>query len=280
MSRTAPTTQPIQLSRVKDRLQTKILGHPVLLLRELTSTNDLAKELAVKDAREGTVVVAETQTIGKGRLGRKWASPAGGMWLSIILRPKTKPKHAPKLTLMASVAVAKTFSRLFQLKPEIKWPNDVLINHKKVCGILTETKTKGEALDFVILGMGINANFDINALPASLRGSSTTLKEELGKKIEREILLRTLLRETESLYILFLKEEFETILKEWRNHASFLGSYVEIVSCKEIIRGWATDMDTDGALMIKINNRIIRKVTSGDVTIIRKAAKLQKNRIS
>ncbi len=171
-------TQSIQLSKVKDGLRTKILGHPFLYFRELASTNDMAKELAMRGTREGTVVVVETQTSGRGRLKRKWISPQGGLWLSIILRPRIQSKHAPKLTLMASVAVAKTLSKLFPLKVEIKWPNDILINHKKVCGILTEAKTKGEALNFVIVGIGINANFDVNTLPVYLRDSSTTLKEE------------------------------------------------------------------------------------------------------
>jgi len=263
-------TKPVQPWKVKEGLRTKFLGHPLLYFRELTSTNDIAKELAVKGAREGTVIVAETQTSGRGRLKREWVSPEGGIWLSITLRPKTEPKHAPKLTLMASVAVAKTINKLFELKAEIKWPNDVLINHRKVCGILTEAKTKGEALVFVIVGIGINADFNVNALPFSLRDSSTTLKEELKREIERESLLRTLLEETEFYYDMFIKEKFSNILQEWRNSAGFLGSYVEIVSHKEKIKGWAIDIDRDGALMVRLKDRTMRKVLSGDITIIKK----------
>jgi len=262
-------TQSIQLSKVKDGLRTKILGHPFLYFRELTSTNDLAKELAMRGAREGTVVVAETQTSGRGRLKRKWISPEGGLWLSIILRPRIQSKHAPKLTLMASVAVAKTISRLFPLKAEIKWPNDILINYKKVCGILTEAKTTGEALEFVILGMGINANFSVNFLPASFRGSSTTLQDELKNEIQRESLLRTLLEETEYYYEMFTKRKFDTILAEWRNSSSFLGSYVEVVSYDEKILGWAVDIDEEGALMVKLKDQTMCRVASGDVTVMR-----------
>jgi len=262
--------EPLRLSKVRDGLRTKILGHCLLYFRELTSTNDLAKELAVNGAREGTVILAETQTRGRGRLKREWKSPKGGIWLSIILRPKVEPKHAPKLTLMASVAVAKTINKLFPLRAEIKWPNDVLISYKKVCGILTEAKTKGDALDFAVVGIGINANFSVDALPTSLRGSSTTLKEELKKEVGRESLLRTLLEETEFYYTAFSKRKFHTILREWRSLASFLGSYVKIATNEEKIEGWATGIDHDGALMLRLKDQTIRKVMTGDLTIIRK----------
>ena len=262
-------TEPIRTPKVKESLQTRIFGRPLHCFRELTSTNDMAKELALIGAREGTVIAAETQTKGRGRLKREWVSQKGGVWLSIILRPKTEPKHAPKLTLMASVAVAKTISKLFRLKTEIKWSNDVLIHQKKVCGILTEARTKREALDFVIVGIGINANFSAEALPLYLRGSSTTLKEEFKREIQRESLVCTLLEETEFYYDLFKEGGFDTILKEWRVLASFLGSYVEIMSGGEKIEGWATDIDGDGALMVKLRDQTVHRVTSGDLTVLK-----------
>lgn len=260
----------IRLSKVKDGLQTDILGHPFLCFRQLTSTNDMAKELATRGAREGTVIIAETQTRGRGRLARKWISPTGGLWLSIILRPKTEPKHTPKLTLMVSVAVAKTISKLFQLRAEIKWPNDVLIEGKKVCGILTEAKTEGETLDFVVVGVGINGNFNVDDLPTHLQDSSTTLKEELKKEIDRENMLCTLLEEIESSYHLFLNGKFDTILDEWRGLASFLGSYVQVVSSGEMIEGQAIDIDENGALIVELKDQTMRRVVSGDLTLLRK----------
>jgi len=262
-------TERIKLSKVKEGLQTSVLGHPFLVFRELTSTNEIAKELALRGAREGMVVVAETQTEGKGRLKRKWISPVGGVWFSIILRPRVEPRHASKLTLMASVAVAKTINKLFPLKAEIKWPNDVLIKRKKVCGILTEANTKGETLEFVVIGIGINANFNLDELPLSLRGSSTTLREELKREIDRESLLCALLEETESYYNLFTNAKFDTVLTEWRTLAGFLGSYVEVGSHGEKIRGRAVDIDEDGALMVKLKDRTLRRVASGDVTLLR-----------
>jgi len=262
-------TERISPSMVKGGLQAKIFGHPLHCFRELASTNGMAKELALTGAKEGTVVVAETQTRGRGRLKRKWISPEGGLWLSIILRPRTLPKHAPKLTLLASVAVAKAVRKLYGLKAEIKWPNDVLINCKKVCGILTEAKTKGEAVDFVIVGIGINADFTLEALPHRLRDCSTTLKEELEKGIERASLLRTVLEEVEFYYDMFAKGRFETLLREWRSLAGFLGSYVEVVSGKEKIEGWAINIDSGGALIVKLKDQTMRKVTSGDLAVFK-----------
>jgi BirA family biotin operon repressor/biotin-[acetyl-CoA-carboxylase] ligase len=229
----------------------------------------MAKELAMSGAREGTVVTAETQAKGRGRLRRKWISLAGGLWLSIVLRPGTELKHVPKLTLMVSVAVVKTLSKLFGLKAQIKWPNDVLIEGKKVSGILTEAKTEGETLDFVVVGIGINTNFNVNSLPLCLQDSSTTLKEELRKEVERESLLCMLLKEIESYYHLFRNGEFSTILNEWRGLAGFLGSYVRVVSHGDKIEGQAIDIDEDGALIVKLEDQAIRKVTSGDLTLLR-----------
>lgn len=259
----------IRLSKVKDGLQTQILGHPFLYFRELNSTSDMAKELAIRGAGEGTVIIAETQTKGRGRLKREWLSPVGGLWLSIILRPRTEPKHASKLTLMVSVAVAKTIIKLFRLKTEIKWPNDILIEGKKVCGILTEAKTEGKTLDFVVVGIGINANFNANALPPSLRDSSTTLKDELNKEFKGETLLCALLQEIESYYHLFTNGKFGTILNEWRGLASLLGSCVEVTSHGEKIEGKAIDIDENGALMVKLKDQSICRVISGDLTLLR-----------
>jgi BirA family biotin operon repressor/biotin-[acetyl-CoA-carboxylase] ligase len=184
----------------KDKLKTDFIGQEIHYFPTVTSTNDVAKELATKGAREGTVVIAETQSRGRGRLGRKWVSPKGGLWFSIILRPEMNPKDALKLTLMASAVVAKVIKDMFKLKTEIKHPNDVVINGKKVCGILTEIRTKGDMLDFVVIGIGINANINLDSFPKYLRKSLTSLKEELKEDVDRERFLHTLLEELEEWY--------------------------------------------------------------------------------
>jgi len=258
---------PILPQRVKTGLQTQVIGRTIHYFHQLTSTNDMAKELARKGALEGTVIVAGTQTHGRGRLEREWISPEGGLWFSIILHPKANPRDAPKLTLTMSVAVAKTINKLFDLEAEIKWPNDVLIRGRKVCGILTETSTEGDALNFVVVGVGVNANFSLKDFPAHLRRSVTTLKEELKKEIEREALLRSLLEETERYYNMVAQGEFNTILVEWKPFAKFLGSYVEVTSLDERFEGWATDVDENGALRMKLNDQTTRKIIAGDVTI-------------
>lgn len=268
MSEACPKTERIRPSKVKENLRTRILGQRVLYFRTLPSTNDIAKELALRGVNEGTVVVAETQTTGKGRFKREWTSPEYGLWFSIILKPNVPLRQSPKLTILASVAVAKTINRLYGLRSEIKWPNDVLIDRKKVCGILTEGQIMGETLGFAILGIGINANFNIAAFPAHLKETATTLREELGRKIERETLLCEVLAEIESYYELLRRGRFEAILDDWRRLAGLLGSYVEIDSNGKRIQGWAVDVDDDGALIVRLKDKTILRVISGDVVKI------------
>ena len=256
----------MQPNEVKSRLQTTFIGRTIHYFRQVASTNDIAKELAAKGAREGTVIVTEAQTHGRGRLGREWTSPKGGIYLSIILRPKISPKDTPKLTLTTSVSVARAINRLYDLKAQIKWPNDIQIHGKKVCGILTEATTRGKNTDFVVIGIGVNANIDLTSLPKSLRGSTTSLKKELQRKIEREQFLSALLNELESYYNAFAQEKFDSILKEWRSLCSHLGSHVKITSFDETFEGLAVDVDENGALLVRLKDGTTRRVVSGDVT--------------
>jgi BirA family biotin operon repressor/biotin-[acetyl-CoA-carboxylase] ligase len=264
-----PKQKPLEVWRVKENLGTRTIGRSILYFRELASTNDVAKELAAEDAKEGTVVLAETQSEGRGRLGREWVSPPGGVWFSVILRPEIEPKHAPRLTLVVSVAVAKAISKLFSLRAEIKWPNDVLVNGKKVCGILTEAKTRGDVLDYVVVGVGVNADFDVELLPSSLRDSVATLLGELKRHVDREVLLSALLREIEVYYRLFSWGKFDVILGEWRSLAGFLGSGVRVVEEKGILEGTAVDVDEEGALILRLGNGTVRRVTFGDLAVLR-----------
>jgi len=257
----------IQPERVRARLKTTFIGRTIHCFRQVTSTNDIAKELAAKGAREGTVIVAETQTCGRGRLGREWTSPEGGIWLSIILRPEVSPKDASKLTLTTSVAVARTINRLYDLKAQIKWPNDIQISGKKVCGILTEATTRGKTTDFVVVGIGVNANIDLTSLPEPLRVSTTSLKKEWEREVDREKFLSALLMEIERYYNTFARGRFDSILKEWRSLCSHVGSRVKITSFDETFEGLAVDVDENGALLVKLKDGTKRRVVSGDVTI-------------
>ena len=177
----------LEIEKIMSQLETDFIGREIHHFEKLSSTNTTAKQQARKGAKEGTAIIAETQTRGKGRLNRPWVSPKGGIWLSIILKPEIAVEDITKITLITSVAVAKTLREMFDLKAEIKWPNDVLIDSRKVCGILSEAVLKGKTVDFIIVGIGVNANFTRKALPRELQTTATTLKEVLKKDIDREI---------------------------------------------------------------------------------------------
>jgi len=257
----------IVLRRIQDGLQTELIGKEIHHFAEVTSTNDVAKKLAAGGAEEGTVIIAETQTGGRGRIGREWFSPKGGVWFSIILRPKVSPEDALRLTLTTAVAVAHVIRRMLRLNSEIKWPNDVLIEGKKVCGILTEMSTSGKIVKSVVLGIGINANVNVESFPEHLRNSVTSLKKELREEVPRERFLQALLEELERYYTMFTRSEFDLILEEWKELARFLGSHIEVVSCGEKLVGLAVDVDQSGALLIKTRDGNVRRVVSGDVSL-------------
>jgi BirA family biotin operon repressor/biotin-[acetyl-CoA-carboxylase] ligase len=248
--------------------KTKVIGQKIHYFTEVTSTNDVAKELAALRAKEGTIVIAEVQTCGRGRLGRDWLSPKGGVWFSIILRPEVKAKDVFKITFLTAVAVAKTIREMFKLNAEIEWPNDILINGKKVCGILTETSIRGETVDSVIVGVGINANVDLNLFPKHLKKTVTTLAAEVKREVDREKFLRVLLKELEAYYKMFKENNFDSILEEWKQLNRLFGANVEVVSFNEKIEGQAVNVDQNGALIIRLADGTTRKVFSGDVTYL------------
>ncbi len=258
----------ISVEKLQEGLKTKLLGKYLFFSREAGSTNDWAKELAELGAPEGTVAIAETQTSGRGRLDRKWHSPKGGLWFSIILKPKLKPMETVKLVFLAGLAVAETLRSLYALKVETKWPNDVLVDGLKVCGILSEMKTLGEKVAYVIVGVGVNANFEADKMfPSELRNTATSLETLLGRKVVLEELFRTLLEKMESLYELFLNDGFNQILEKWKGFASFLGREVEVLTESEKIDGFAVDVDDDGALVLKLKDGSLKRVFVGDFSL-------------
>jgi BirA family biotin operon repressor/biotin-[acetyl-CoA-carboxylase] ligase len=188
----------MRVEKLQEGLCARRFGNSIFFSRAVGSTNDWAKELAEHGAAEGTVAIAETQTAGRGRLDRTWVSPKGGLYFSVILRPRLKPAEAVRLVFVAGLAVAEALSEKHGLKAETKWPNDVLVNGRKVCGILSEMNATGEKVNFVILGVGVNANFDVKkALPEELWESATSLECELGRRVELEELFRMLLEKLE-----------------------------------------------------------------------------------
>jgi len=232
---------------------------------EIGSTMDAARELAKRGAGEGTIVIAEAQTRGRGRLSREWLSPGGGIYCTIVLRPRISPAYAPRINLMASIAVAATIRKLFGLKAELKWPNDVLIEGRKVCGILAEMDAEMDVVNFVNVGIGINANTPIPQFEKTV----TSLKDALGREISRKEFLRALLVEIERQQPLLMKAD---LLEEWKKLSVTLNKDVRIVAPGEVIVGRAIDIDTTGALIIKERDGSLKKAMAGDCIHLREEA--------
>jgi BirA family biotin operon repressor/biotin-[acetyl-CoA-carboxylase] ligase len=253
---------------IKANLSTGIIGKDIKYFNETESTNIIAREMA-GSAEEGTVVIAGSQTAGRGRMGRKWISPEGGIWLSIILKPWIQPSHAARITFLAGVSVAKTI-RSLGLDARIKWPNDVLINGKKVCGILTEIKAEFDVIEYCVVGIGIDANVDTESFPEDIRESSTSLKRELGHDINRAEFVKRLLEELEALYLEFQKEGFSSLLEEWRNMSATIGEWVKITTQTRIVYGEAIGVDSEGALILETGEGKLEKILAGNCEHLRR----------
>ncbi len=262
------TPDTLTPGEIKAGLKTSIIGRNIEYFKETESTNIIAREMA-GSVEEGTVVIAESQTGGRGRLGRKWISPEGGIWLSIILKPGIQPLYAPRITLMAGVSAAKTI-RSFGLPAKIKWPNDVLINGKKVCGILTEIEAEIDMIDYCVVGIGIDANVDTESFPEEFRDSSTSLKKELGHEINRVDFVQKLMLEFEALYLIFQKNGFPSILEEWRGMSATIGEWVKITTQNRTIYGEAIGVDNEGALILETDEGKLEKIVAGNCEHLRR----------
>lgn len=245
---------------VGSNLDTQIIGKKAIYhYEDIDSTNNKAYELADKGGTEGTIVFAEKQSHGKGRMGRFWASPTGGIYMSIILRPEVEPAKICALTLAVAVSVAKAIDNTCGTKSSIKWPNDILIEGKKVSGILTEIKAEPDKIEFLILGIGINVNVNLNKLP----------KASAVLRADRIKIVQSVLKEIEKVYYQFLKKGFVSIRDECKALSCVIGKTVEInvsagFSSK---KGTAIDIDENGALVIKTGDGKIKHIFSGDVIL-------------
>lgn len=251
-----------------NRLNTEIIGKQILTYTSVSSTNDTAKLLAVEGAAEGTVVVAETQTSGKGRQGKKWVSPAGqGLWMSVILRPTLKVGDMPLVALAAAVAVERAIARASGLQAGIKWPNDVVIGGKKLAGILVEMQSAKDKVNYMILGVGTNLELKHSDLPSELVDRITSVHAAGGGLISREEYLVELIEELDKVYLQLCAGEFDLVLKAWRQKAVTLGSKVRAEGPNQLIYGIATDIDQTGALLVTTEDGQQVKILSGEVTV-------------
>lgn len=244
-------------------------GWRVTRFTEVESTNTIAINLASTGASEGTCIIAETQSAGRGRRGRVWHSPSGGLWLSILLRPRIQSPDVGWLSLMAGVAVSSAIRDTFRLPAVVKWPNDVLVSGKKVCGILPETRFIGDEMDFAVVGIGVNVAIDIDLLPPEAQKTSATLVSPNHPcAIEaREALTVSLLDNFILLYRKFLSEGFLGILERVRESCDTLGREVTVSRLGAPIQGIAVDIDADAGLIIRTESGKDVHVMSGEVSI-------------
>jgi BirA family biotin operon repressor/biotin-[acetyl-CoA-carboxylase] ligase len=250
-------------------LLTRRVGKKIICLTQTDSTNLVAFALGEKGAEEGTVVTAEEQSHGKGRLGRHWESPAGvNLYCSIILRPPLLPVKAPQFAFLSAVAVAQAIETVTSLKPLIKWPNDVLVNGLKVSGLLNEMSAEMDKINFIVLGVGVNINMRRDQFPHELRHPASSLLLESGSPVNRIEFTRNFLTILDSLYDDYLRNGAASIREEWLSRSALTGKTVRVSFQNNESVGIASGLDDDGALLIRHNNGNIEKILAGDVSII------------
>lgn len=250
----------------------QIIGRDLCVLEQTTSTNDEADRFARQGAREGLAVFAESQTRGRGRLGRIWSSPPRkGVWASILLRPPFTPAETTRITVMSAVSVARAIQQQTGLKPEIKWPNDILLKGRKTAGILTEMQAESDHVNYVILGIGLDVNQTQADFPAEVKPVATSLKIESGRAFSRTDIALALLRELDSDYRRLCAGKFSAIAEEWEGLCTTLGKEITVTVGNQQHRGRAESLDPSGALLLRTVFGRLERIIGGDVSI-------QKNR--
>jgi BirA family biotin operon repressor/biotin-[acetyl-CoA-carboxylase] ligase len=252
-------------------LNTIIFGkRDIIHYRETDSTNNRARDFAERDYPEGTLIIAEKQIAGRGRMGRRWHSPAGmGICMSIILRPLIPPGEAPLITLMTAVAVAETLSSLLQLHVRIKWPNDILVSDKKIAGILTEMNAERGSIHYIVLGLGMNVNTPLEVMPDDISTLATSVLIEIGKRFERAAIVRTFLEFFERYYQLLHSEGSEPILHRWKEFSGIIGQRIKVDAVNDTFVGKVVDIDRSGVLLLEDDAGEIQRIISGDVSLIK-----------
>ncbi len=247
----------------------KLIGREILFFPEVDSTNTQAREHSLKGAAEGVVILADSQSKGKGRLGRQWQSPPGvNLYVSIILRPSISPAVAQQITLLAGMAGANALARATGLDARIKWPNDIFIHGKKVAGILSEMEAEGLRTRFVVLGVGVNVNWQKEDVPPEIREIATSLRAEAGCEFSRAKVAAEIFEELEGEYALFLEEGFSPRLREEWNHLSWVNQkWATITMMEKKFEGQVLGLDTDGALLLTDREGRIQRFIAGDVSL-------------
>jgi BirA family biotin operon repressor/biotin-[acetyl-CoA-carboxylase] ligase len=250
---------------IERHLRTDMTGRKVIHRENIDSTNTLAFKLALSGEPEGTCVIAESQGAGKGRLGRKWFSPAGkNLYISVILRPGIHPSSVYPITFLSSLAVYDTIGELSGIRPSLKWPNDVLINGKKVCGTLIELSTEADMVRFVVVGIGLNVNIQHGEIDEEIQNKATSLSIETKKVYERALVCGILLNHLERHYRYFRQHGAQGTCKVWEERAAIKGKTLEINQMGESYKGIVEGIDHDGALLLNMDGDV-KKIIAGDV---------------
>lgn len=258
----------LSFEELSENLHTKYIGKNIMYFQTIDSTNNKAKELAQSGYPNGTIIISEEQTFGRGRLGRSFISPKyKGIWLSIILRPDVSPMNVPKVTQVGAAAVIKTLNEL-DIKAYVKWPNDIILNNKKICGILTEMSGELNKVNYVVMGIGINVNLDLEDFPEELRNTATSISYELGKYIKRKELVSSLLNNFEILYDEFEKEEsIHTSVSICKENSILIGKEVRVINRGKESIGKAVDLNDEGELLVQYSDGRVEKIVSGEISI-------------
>jgi len=257
----------LQVDVIRQSLNQSLFASNIILHRSLNSTNILAKELAAKGAPEGTIVLTEEQTRGMGRMGRQWLSPGYvNLLFSILLYPNIKPDQIFVLTMTLALATIEAVKERCSITPLIKWPNDIYVNRRKLAGILAEFSLSHGRIEYVILGLGLNVNWNPNH-EADLTNPATSILQETGLKLSRNDLLVGILRLFEDYYRDVLAGQIDDFYRRWNELSMIMGQEVEIQSAKEEIRGIAIRIDKKGALVIRDNQNNEQTIVSGDVSV-------------
>lgn len=248
-------------------LDTTVFGRKAVLLTSTLSTQGDVLKLAEQGQAEGAVVIAEEQTGGRGRFGRKWFSPPGkGIWMSVLLRPDVPLQHTPQLTLLTGVAVCRAVRACTGADAGIKWPNDLLIDGRKVCGILLESTVEDHEVRFCIAGIGVDVNFDPEDYPEDLTTIATSLKMETGQPVDRTKLTAAILTELEQLYFLYQKEGFGVISALWEALSVSMNREITVTNPHGVIEGKAIGLDPSGALVVEKHDGEHTLVISGEIS--------------
>jgi len=251
---------------IERHCQATVIGKKILYKDELDSTNAFAFKLALAGEAEGTCIIAETQDAGKGRLGRKWFSPVGkNLYISIVLRPHIPPSNVYPITFLSSLAVYDTIKALTDTEPTLKWPNDVLVEGRKICGTLLELSTEADLVRFVIVGIGLNINMEEDELDKEIKDKATSLFILTKKPFERSRVCGILLTNIERYYSVFLEKGPEEICSIWGERAKIRGKHLEITQMGEIYRGISEGIDRDGSILLTIDGKT-KKIIAGDVS--------------